>query len=392
MWRSPVSAHGWGPWGRRFKSCHPDFFFTFVIMKKLFLILIPFLLFNSCSELTNNKTNTPNIILITLDGVRWQEVFNGIDLELIENKKFTKNSELLNQMFFDENQKIRQQKLLPFFGNYIDNYGLLIGNNDEESSIKLTNDQLFSYPGYNEILTGFADSSITSNNKIYNKNQTILELLNNTKNYSGKVAAFCSWDVFPYIINDKRSGVPVSAGYSNLEKNKLSKLESFIDVYQKMMPLFRYNVRYDLFTHILSMEHIKNTHPKFVYISYDETDSFSHDGSYDNYISSLHNTDKMIEELWIYLQQDSFYKDNTYMFITTDHGRGDGDFSNSMWTSHGAGVEGCENTWLAILGPGIKNKEIEKGKYYVNQIAPTIAKLAGISIEDSRAGSPILIN
>ena len=361
-------------------------------MKKLILILIPFLLFNSCSELTSNKTNSPNIILITLDGVRWQEVFNGIDLELIENKKFTKNSELLNQMFFDENQKIRQQKLLPFFGNYIDNYGLLIGNNDEESSIKLTNDQLFSYPGYNEILTGFADSSITSNNKIYNKNQTILELLNNNQNYSGQVAAFCSWDVFPYIINDKRSGVPVSAGYGNLEKNKLSKLESFIDVYQKMMPLFRYNVRYDLFTHILSMEHIKNTHPKFVYISYDETDSFSHDGSYDNYISSLHNTDKMIEELWIYLQQDSFYKDNTYMFITTDHGRGDGDFSNSMWTSHGAGVEGCENTWLAILGSGIKNNKIEKGEYYVNQIAPTIAKLAGISIKDSRAGNSILIN
>ena len=146
MWRSPVSAHGWGPWGRRFKSCHPDFFFTFVIMKKLILILIPFLVFNSCSELTNDKTNAPNIILITLDGVRWQEVFNGIDLELIENKKFTKNSELLNQMFFDENQKIRQQKLLPFFGNYINNHGLLIGNKDEGSSIKLTNDQLFSYP------------------------------------------------------------------------------------------------------------------------------------------------------------------------------------------------------------------------------------------------------
>ncbi len=24
MWRSPVSAHAWGAWGRRFKSCHPD--------------------------------------------------------------------------------------------------------------------------------------------------------------------------------------------------------------------------------------------------------------------------------------------------------------------------------------------------------------------------------
>ena len=33
MWRSPVSVHGWGPCGRRFKSCHPDQaekWFTFV--------------------------------------------------------------------------------------------------------------------------------------------------------------------------------------------------------------------------------------------------------------------------------------------------------------------------------------------------------------------------
>ena len=158
-----------------------------------------------------------------------------------------------------------------------------------------------------------------------------------------------------------------------------------------MIPLFRDNVRYDLFTHILSMEHIKNKNPKAVYISYDETDSFSHAGSYDDYIASLHNTDKMIEELWPYLQEHPFYKDNTYMFITTDHGRGDGDFPDSMWTSHGSGANGCEYTWLAILGPEIKKTGLEKGEYYVNQIAPTIAKLTGVTIENKKAGNPIKI-
>ena len=359
-------------------------------MRKFILLLISIIVLSSCVESSeSNDNNPPNIILITLDGVRWQEVFNGVDLELIENKKFTKNSALLKEMFLSDDKKKRQQKLLPFFGNYINKKGILIGNKNEGSVLKLTNDQLFSYPGYNEILTGFADDSITSNDKIYNKNKTILELLNANENYSGKVAAFCSWDVFPFIINDKRSGVPVSAGYSNLENDKLSRLESFIENYQTMIPLFRENVRYDLFTHILSMEHIKNRTPKAVYISYDETDSFSHDGSYDNYIASLHNTDKMIQELWDYTQNHPFYKDNTYMFITTDHGRGDGDVINSMWTSHGSGVNGCEYTWLAILGPDIKEPRLEKGEYYVNQIAPTIAKLTGVTIENEKAGNPI---
>jgi len=362
-------------------------------MRKFILLLISIIVLSSCVESgESNDNNTPNIILITLDGVRWQEVFNGVDLELIENKKFTKNSALLKEMFLSDDNKKRQQKLLPFFGNYINKKGILIGNKNEGSVLKLTNDQLFSYPGYNEILTGFADSSITSNDKIYNKNKTILELLNSNENYSGRVAAFCSWDVFPFIINDKRSGVPVSAGYSNLESDKLSKLESFIENYQTMMPLFRDNVRYDLFTHILSMEHIRNRTPKAVYISYDETDSFSHAGSYDDYIGSLHNTDKMIEELWTYLQDQPFYKDNTYMFITTDHGRGDGDVTNSMWTNHGSGVSGCEYTWLAILGPGLKKSGLIKGEFYANQIVPTIAKLTNTTIDSFIMADPIQID
>ena len=53
----------------------------------------------------SNDNNAPNIILITLDGVRWQEVFNGVDLDLIENKKFTKNSALLKEMFLSDDNK-----------------------------------------------------------------------------------------------------------------------------------------------------------------------------------------------------------------------------------------------------------------------------------------------
>ena len=62
-----------------------------------------------------------------------------------------------------------------------------------------------------------------------------------------------------------------------------------------------------------------------------------------------------------------------------------------MWTSHGSGANGCEYTWLAILGPEIKKTGLEKGEYYVNQIAPTIAKLTGVTIENKKAGNPIII-
>jgi hypothetical protein len=61
----------------------------------------------------------------------------------------------------------------------------------------------FSYPGYNEILTGKADDqNIFSNDKIPNPNETILEQF--AKTYDPlKVAAFGSWDVFDYIVNQE---------------------------------------------------------------------------------------------------------------------------------------------------------------------------------------------
>ena len=34
---------------------------------------------------------TRNIVLITLDGVRWQEVFSGADEAILNNKSFVEN-------------------------------------------------------------------------------------------------------------------------------------------------------------------------------------------------------------------------------------------------------------------------------------------------------------
>ena len=71
----------------------------------------------------------------------------------------------------------------------------------------------FSYPGYNEILTGLADDQhINSNSKIPNPNETVLEQF--AKIYGkDKVAAFGSWDVFDAIVNETRSGIYTNCGF-----------------------------------------------------------------------------------------------------------------------------------------------------------------------------------
>ena len=121
--------------------------------------------------------------------------------------------EKLRRNFGESDLNERRKALLPFFWNTLATKGQLYGNRELGCKVNVINNQWFSYPGYSEILTGQADNErIHSNDKIYNPNTNVLEFINSQNAFTGKVAAFSSWDVFPYIINDKRSGVMVSGG------------------------------------------------------------------------------------------------------------------------------------------------------------------------------------
>jgi hypothetical protein len=349
-------------------------------MKTLLKITVVMVLLTSMSIEAQHDKN-PNVFLITLDGVRWQDVFMGMDTDLL-NSAYTQDKDLMTRKFLGNSEAENREMLMPFFWNTIAKKGQLHGNRNKGSKVDLTNNMLFSYPGYNEILTGKADDeNIDSNDKNYNKNTTILETANNSDTFKGKVAAFGSWDVFPFIINDKRSGVPVNAGYMDATGN-LNEKEKFLNEIQRQAPVIWEGVRLDVFTHHFAKEYVQKNHPKLVYISYGETDDFAHGGLFDFYMKSLQNTDALIADLWNYVQNDPFYKDNTYFIITTDHGRGEGAQEDSKWTSHGADVKGAEHTWIAILGPDIEvTGEAGEEQLYTNQIAPTVAKILDIKID-----------
>ncbi len=331
------------------------------------------------------------VILITLDGYRWQELFTGADPLLIGNKEYVHEVEALKEAFWRETPEERREALMPFFWTQVSKMGQLHGNRALGSKVNLTNTMWFSYPGYNEILTGTADDkNIRSNDKIENPNTTILERYNNTSEGKGKVAAFGSWDVFPFIINEKRSGVPVNAGFETAT-GTLNEREKFLNELQGQVPSPWGSVRLDAFTHHYALEHMKKEHPKLLYISYGETDDFAHDGNYQAYLKSAHNTDALIKELWDFTQQDDFYKGQTVLIITTDHGRGTEPLDT--WRSHGSDIKGADQVWMVTFGKDIQplGEVKQEEQLFSNQIAPTILKILNISIPKEIKGQPLKI-
>ena len=318
-----------------------------------------------------------NVVLITLDGLRWQELYGGAMDSIMQNEDLTKDTDDVMSKFSAPTKREARQKLMPFFWSTIATEGQLYGNRYEGSKAVCTNRFWFSYPGYNEILTGYSDPEIDSNAKVYNPNKTVLEWLHDKPEFTGKVAAFGSWDVFPYIVNDERSGIPVNAGFRKAQDEYLTYKEQFLNDLQDDIPSPWGSVRLDAFTHHYMMEYIKKHHPRVVYISYGETDDFAHDGRYDHYLRSAHQTDKFIQDLWDYLQADPFYAGKTSIVITTDHGRGTSPMTE--WKGHGTRIIDSNEIWMAALGPNVPRLgEVKGGEQLLqSQIAKTVAAMLG---------------
>lgn len=350
-------------------------------------LLLFFIVFMSCESPTERETfsntNEQHVILITLDGFRWQELFTGIDEVLMTNEKFTSDSSKLKELFWKDTPQERRKALLPFVWGTVPDIGQIHGNRTLSSRVNLANSFWFSYPGYNEILSGNPDDDrITSNSKTPNPNKTILEIANQDQRYKDKVGAFASWDVFPFIINEERSGVPVNAGF-DLAEGELTSNEMYLNKLQKATPSPWSTVRLDVFTHNFALEYLKKEQPSLVYIAYGETDDFAHGGNYDAYLKSANTTDGFIKELWEFTQSNAVYKDKTTFIITTDHGRGTEPIES--WQGHGSSVNGADEVWLIAFGAGVKPLgEISKEEQlYSSQVASTIAKLLKLDFEST---------
>src|SRR6478752_1106567 len=94
-------------------------------MNKTILLLVCTIVF-SISGFSQKKTE--NLIIITLDGMRWQEVFGGVDTVLVNNKNFTKDSAGIMKNFWSDDVAERRTKLFPFFWSTVAKQGQVYGN------------------------------------------------------------------------------------------------------------------------------------------------------------------------------------------------------------------------------------------------------------------------
>lgn len=362
-----------------------------------FLIALPVAALRLASSQSRPKSThkTRNLFLIVLDGVRWQEIFTGADASLLDSEHggIWGPPERIRKLYWRSTAEERRVALLPFLWNLVAKQGQLYGNRNKGSDAHVTNGLAFSYPGYNEILTGVPDPKIDSNDFGPNPNTTVFEWLNRRPAFRGHVFVYGTWNTYRDIFNQPRSGLPIQTGERLPYTRALSpELSPELTPEQRLAnQLFADTTRledddvWDALLQVPLLDCIRQKHPRVLFVGYGEADNWAHSGRYDQLLSSVHEMDRYIEQLWNTVQSIPQYQNSTTFFITADHGRGSGLIE---WKDHGKDQKGSENIWLAVIGPDTPSLgERSNNVIAQSQIAATIAALLG---EDYRRAAPRL--
>lgn len=363
-------------WVRRIATC--------VLCSTLFAI-------PTSAQLTAPRTR--NVVVVMTDGLRQQEVFSGADTTLIERAERHSgnlNSESMAERIATAKQKYRRgttlarrAALMPFLWSTIATHGQIYGNRSRGSEVVTTNGLNISYPGYNEVLTGAPDPSITSNDKNPNPNVTVFEWLARKPEFEGKVAAFGAWDAFSSIFNAGRCGFVVNSGYDQFTQMRENAAIAALNQLKSDAPRVWEDEPFDAIPFYTAMEFLKERKPRLLFIGLGETDDWAHSNDYPEYLNAAHRADQFLRLLWNRLQSMPEYRDSTTLIFTTDHGRGAG----LNWTSHGKEISGSGDLWFAVLGPDTPSlgERASIPEIQQSQFASTIAALLG---ENFNAAAP----
>lgn len=325
---------------------------------------------------THHVPSTSNVVLVVIDGARWQEVFRGGDCALMTKTQGVGDTLRLRASYCRSTPDSARALLMPFLWGTVARRGMILGNRDLGSDVHISNSMKFSYPGYNEILTGAADPRIDKNAFGPNPNVTVYEWLAHRPGFAGKVRVWGTWDVFDSIFNEPRAGIPVRSGWDVPFPRARDAGEAELDALWATTTRYWDYMPPDAFLQRAVLKSLQHDHPRVLFVGFGESDEWAHDRRYDLYLGSLHDADGYLAQLWRTLQSMSAYRGKTTLLVVTDHGRGR---TTETWTDHGREVEGAEEIWFAALGRGVPAAGAVKGgsQMVQAQVAATLTALVG---------------
>ncbi len=343
----------------------------------------------TAAELTDR-----NVVLVTLDGVRIQELFGGMDPLIAgapEADSGIYEASVTRERYWRETPVERREALMPFFWKTLATAGMVLGNPALGSPVTVRNPHWFSYPGYSEILTGEPQPDVTSNDLVRYPHETVLEYAHRKLGLKVTgVAQIGSWDGFKYAASRRDGTFFMNGAYDPVPAEfSMPEMDMLVALRPEVLQLWEESSN-DTLTFRLAQSYLKRHQPRVLWLGLGQSDDWAHARRYDRLLDYLQLVDRHLSQLWATLQSMDRYRGNTTLILTTDHGRGR---TLADWTEHDTGIEGSQDIWIAIIGPDTPARGEVRDQAGVTQsdIAATMLQYLGLDHRDFNAdgGPPI---
>lgn len=307
-----------------------------------------------------------SVVVITLDGIRWQEVFRGVDPVLAKE--------------YDLGTPESATRLVPNL-QHLMGQGAVIGAPGHGAIMSAVGPAFISMPGYVEILRGRAVPDCWSNDCSLPEESSLLEELAARPDLRpGDVALFASWHALDRFAAER---VLVSAGRqrgSNLSwLEQKPELASALNAGRESSErLGGAEYRPDRHTAELALTYLRTVHPRFLFVSLGDSDELGHTADYPGYLDALREADRFVGRVVSALKEIRATGAPATLVVTTDHGR------DSTAYGHGPAIPQSGRVWLVAWGDGIRSQGFVASPRprYLIDIAPTLRSLLGLPADE----------
>ncbi len=321
------------------------------------------------------------VVLIVIDGARWQEIFSGTDRAL------AKIHALPESALRDGPQ------LVPALHGIIENGGAALGAPEHGAPIAASGPAFVSVPGYIEIFSGRPAVNCLNNRCRFSGERNLLDqIAADSRARPGDVAVFASWPGMLRTVSSDSRGVLVSAGRNGRQNlDPLLNDPEAAQLYARGAHASSYpgqgDYRPDRHTAELALYHLRRHRPRFMLLSLGDADKFGHANMYRRYLEALSESDKVVAQVAHVLDELRSQGWPSTLVVTADHGR------DRRCREHGRQYPESAQSWLIARGTGI----VDHG--YVSapsprrlaDIAPTLRRLLGLKADEgASAGTPMV--
>lgn len=250
-----------------------------------------------------------NVVIVTLDGVRWQEIFDGTEPAR------------------SKTSKVPASQLMPNLYAFGTERGAFIGA-PGHGEIRASGPNFVSLPGYTELMSGRVKHPCGDNDCTRTTSPTFLD---EARSRGAKVAAFAAWTKLDFALTSAPGAFPVAAGPQPGPAEESHDLDA---------------QRSDYDTANAALAYYEAERPAVFFLGLGEPDEHAHYDNYAGYIAAMKHGDDVLGRLRAILDHDDRGR-RTHVFITADHGR------SKTFTNHGKDAPESARIWMVASGPSI---------------------------------------